>query len=127
MIYGIGTDIVQVSRMSQKLKRSGDNFAHSILSDREWDDYLACPDEQKATFLSKRFAAKEAFAKAVRRGFRQPVFLHNISIFHDKYNAPYFIVNDELQEWLYEQGISNVHLSISDEKKYVVAFVVAEE
>ncbi|MBP5788737.1 MAG: holo-ACP synthase [Neisseriaceae bacterium] len=127
MIYGIGTDIVQISRMAKKWQRSGDDFARAILSPQEWDDYSKCKDTQKAAFLSKRFAAKEAFAKALRTGFRQPIFLNNISILHNEHNAPYFALTDELQQWLNDKNIKNLHLSISDEKDYAMAFVVAEE
>ena len=127
MIYGIGTDIVQIARMQTKISRSGDNFAQEILSAQEWDDYLACKDTQKAAFLSKRFAAKEAFAKAVRMGFREPVALHNIRICHDEFKAPYFAVSDDLQQWLNTKNIKKLHLSISDEKEYAIAFVIAEQ
>lgn len=127
MIYGIGTDTVQISRMAKKWGRSGDDFARAILSIQEWDDYLNCKDTQKAAFLAKRFAAKEALAKALRTGFRQPVFLNNISILHNEHNAPYFALTDKLQQWINDRNIKNLHLSISDEKEYAIAFVVAEQ
>ena len=127
MIYGIGTDIVQISRMAKKWQRSGDDFARAILSTQEWDDYSKCKDTQKAAFLSKRFAAKVAFAKAVRMGFREPVGLHNIRICHDEFKAPYFAVSDDLQQWLNTKNIKQLHLSISDEKEYAIAFVIAEQ
>ncbi|MBQ1837813.1 MAG: holo-ACP synthase [Neisseriaceae bacterium] len=127
MIYGIGTDTVQISRMAKKWQRSGDDFARAILSTQEWDDYLNCKDTQKSAFLAKRFAAKEALAKALRTGFRQPVFLNNISILHNEHNAPYFALTDELQQWINDKNIKNLHLSISDEKEYAIAFVVAEQ
>ena len=127
MIYGIGTDIVQIARMQTKISRSGDSFAREILSTQEWDDYAKRPDTQKAAFLSKRFAAKEAFAKAVRMGFREPVALHNIRICHDELKAPYFAVSDDLQQWLNTKNIKKLHLSISDEKEYAIAFVIAEQ
>ena len=97
MIYGIGTDIVQISRVAKKLLRSGDDFAHAILSTQEWDDYQKRQDMYKAAFLAKRFAAKEAFAKAVRTGFRQPNLLNNISVLHDENKAPYFMMSDEIR------------------------------
>lgn len=127
MIYGIGTDTVQISRMAKKWGRSGDDFARAILSTQEWDDYLNCKDTQKAAFLAKRFAAKEALAKALRIGFRQPIFLNNISILHNKHHAPYFALTDDLQQWINNKNIKNLHLSISDEKEYAIAFVVAEQ
>ena len=77
--------------------------------------------------MAKRFAAKEAFAKAVHTGLRSPVTLHHISIAHDKLGRPEFVVEPPLQEWLRQQGIGRVHLSLSDDNGAVVAFVVAEK
>ena len=81
----------------------------------------------KTNFLAKRFAAKEAFAKAVHTGLRSPVTLHHISIAHDKLGRPEFVVEPPLQEWLRQQGIGRVHLSLSDDNGAVVAFAVAEK
>ena len=76
--------------------------------------------------LAKRFAAKEAFAKAVGTGIRAPVTFHAISVGHDEWGKPEFICAPELQKWLDKKGIKHVHLSMSDEEDTVVAFVVAE-
>ena len=81
----------------------------------------------KVNFLAKRFAAKEAFAKAVHTGLRSPVTLHHISIAHDNLGHPEFVVEPPLQEWLRQQGIGRVHLSLSDDNGAVVAFAVAEK
>lgn len=126
MIYGIGTDIVQISRMETKLNRSGDAFAQSILSMQEWTQYISFNERQKVAFLAKRFAAKEALVKALRTGFREPNLLSNISVLNDENNAPYFSVSNGMEEWLNNKNIKKLHLTISDEKDYAIAFVVAE-
>lgn len=65
MIAGIGTDIVSIPRVEALVQRYGDRFAKRILSDVEYEEYLQV--ERAATFLAKRFAAKEAAAKALER------------------------------------------------------------
>ncbi|MDD4882622.1 MAG: 4'-phosphopantetheinyl transferase superfamily protein, partial [Gallionellaceae bacterium] len=75
---------------------------------------------------AKRFAAKEAFAKAVGTGLRAPVSLSGIRVGHDDLGRPDFRCAPELDAWLAERQIGRVHLSISDEHEHVVAFAVAE-
>ena len=81
MIYGIGTDIVEVERIEVSLDQFGDSFAKRILASSEWADYEA--SKLKARFLAKRFAAKEAFAKAIGTGIRGDVSFQNIAVTHD--------------------------------------------
>ena len=76
MIFGIGTDVVEVSRIHDSIKKFGDTFARRILSDSEFKSYLKSSTQSR--FLAKRFAAKEAFAKALGTGFRSPVRFQNI-------------------------------------------------
>ena len=123
MIYGIGTDILDIQRIEHIYQRYGAVFARRILTADEWELFQNTPS---ARFLAKRFAAKEAFAKAVRTGLISPVSLQNISILHDDSGAPYFSVNAVLQTWLQKRHIEHLHLSISDEKNLVIAMVVAE-
>ncbi len=124
MIYGIGTDIVEVSRIEFSLERFGDAFAKRILNEREWQDYSL--SKTKARFLAKRFAAKEAFAKALGTGFRPPATFQNIGIAHDDLGKPVLDLAPELQAFLDEKGVCQQHLSISDEKALAAAFVVLE-
>ena len=125
MIRGIGTDIVTIARMGKALARHGDAFAQRILARAEWPDYTAVRDP--ARFLAKRFAAKEAFAKACGTGLRPPVLLSSIWVTHDALGKPLLAFSDELQHWLgCEFGAWRAHLSVSDEKETVVAFVVLE-
>ncbi|AZR60261.1 holo-ACP synthase [Eikenella corrodens] len=125
MIYGIGTDILRIERIEQLYGKYGQALAERLLSRIELLEWRSVGN--KANFLAKRFAAKEAFAKAVHTGLRSPVTLHHISIAHDKLGRPEFVVELPLQEWLRHQGIGRVHLSLSDDNGAVVAFAVAEK
>ena len=124
MIYGIGTDIVAVSRITALHERYGDALARRILTTQEWAAYAT--HAQPVRFLAKRFAAKEAFAKAVGTGIREPVSLRFIGVAHDEWGKPTFACAPELVEWLAQRGIARVHLSLSDEKEQVIAFALAE-
>jgi len=125
MIYGIGTDIVEVSRIEDSLARFGDAFAQRILNEREWLAYAQ--SQTQARFLAKRFAAKEAFAKALGTGLRAPATFQNIEVTHDDLGKPILDLAPELQALLDRQGILHAHLSVSDEKALAAAFVVLEK
>lgn len=124
MIYGIGTDIIEVSRVEDSLARFGEAFAQRILTEREWQAFEL--SQTQARFLAKRFAAKEAFAKALGTGLRGPATFQNIGVAHDDLGKPVLDLAPVLQEFLDQRGISFQHLSISDEKALAVAFVVLE-
>jgi holo-[acyl-carrier protein] synthase len=124
MIYGIGTDLVAVARMTDLHARFGERLALRILADAERGDYDQARDKDR--FLAKRFAAKEALAKALGTGLRAPVSLTNISVEHDDHGRPEFSFSPDLQAWLAERRIMTTHLSISDEQAHAVAFVIAE-
>jgi holo-[acyl-carrier protein] synthase len=124
MISGIGTDIVSVSRIEAAIKRHGQAFAMRILSNREYDEYSA--QAHPARFLAKRFAAKEALAKATGQGLRHPVTLHHITVDHDDLGRPVFVFSEELSGFMQKRGVVRHHLSISDEQEHAVAFVILE-
>lgn len=124
MIYGIGTDIVHIARIERLWAKYGDALMARILHESE---YPACQhSKQPARFLAKRFAAKEAFAKAVGTGLCAPVLLTHIAVAHDRMGKPVFVCSDELNEWLLRHHIARIHLSLSDETDNVVAFALAE-
>lgn len=125
MIHGIGTDIVEVSRIEESLVRFGDAFAERILTEQEWLSFSQ--SNTKARFLAKRFAAKEAFAKALGTGLRAPASFQNIGVTHDDLGKPVLILAPILQKALDQKKITQMHLSISDEKALAVAFVVLEK
>lgn len=124
MIIGIGTDIVSVARIEAAIKRHGAAFAARILNPPEQAEYAT--QLHPALFLAKRFAAKEAFAKATGRGLRHPVGLQHISIGHDELGKPGFCFDAELSAHLLQLGIERHHLSLSDEQDHAVAFVILE-
>jgi holo-[acyl-carrier protein] synthase len=125
MIYGIGTDLVEPSRIASSLERYGERFARRILTDKEWLDYAN--SNKQVRFLANRFAAKEALAKAVGTGLRHPVNLSHISITHDALGKPCFVFHPDLDRFIREKGIINHFLSISDELNLACAFVVLEK
>ena len=124
MIFGIGTDIVEVARIEASLAQFGDDFAKRILAEIEFASYQ--DSHIKSRFLAKRFAAKESFSKALGTGLRAPATFHNIAVSHDNLGKPILILAKELQAFLAEKNIKNMHLSISDEKNLAAAFVVLE-
>jgi holo-[acyl-carrier protein] synthase len=124
MIFGIGTDIVEVTRIEHSLTQFGDEFAKRILAPSELESYQN--SKIKARFLAKRFAAKEAFSKALGTGIRAPVSFQNIAVSHDALGKPILVLADELQIFVQTKRISNMHISISDEKNLAAAFVVLE-
>ena len=124
MIQGIGTDIVDIARMSALHDRHGPRLAHRLLTTGERSDYEIATD--KARLLAKRFAAKEALAKALGTGLRTPVSLANMAVTHDALGRPSFAFSPDLQAWLKTRRIARVHLSLSDEQHYAVAFVIVE-
>jgi holo-[acyl-carrier protein] synthase len=124
MIYGIGTDIVEYARIEKMWARYGERFAERVLSERELPECQRSANP--ARLLAKRFAAKEAFAKAVGSGLREPVRLPRISVTHDGLGKPVLQFDETLRKHLAQLGISGNHVSISDERGMIVAFVVLE-
>lgn len=124
MIFGIGTDIVEFARIEKMHARYGTRFAERVLSKSELPEYQRSANP--ARLLAKRFAAKEAFAKAVGSGLRDPVRLPRISITHDGLGKPVLQFDETLRTYLAQLGITGHHLSISDERGFIVAFVVLE-
>jgi len=124
VIFGIGTDIVQVSRMEENLARHGDRFAERILTETEMQRFLG--HARPAQFLAKRFAAKEAAAKAFGTGFRNGLSLRHIEITNDDNGRPLLQYSDMAENLIQQFQITRSHLSLSDEPHYAVAFVIFE-
>lgn len=124
MIHGIGTDIVRVDRLQAALERNGSRFATRILAPSERAAFEASRDP--ARFLAKRFAAKEAFGKALGTGVALPATLHAVSVGHDEAGKPLYEFGEALRAYMRERGL-DAHLSLSDEAEYVLAFAVIEK
>ena len=125
MIYGIGTDLVEPSRIARLLEKYGERFAKRLLTDEEWPEYVK--SAHPAMFLAKRFAAKEALSKAFGTGMRYPVSLNKIQVSHDPLGKPYFTFHPDLGSLVKDAGITRHHLSISDELNLACAFVILEK
>lgn len=124
MILGIGTDIVAIARIRDTLDRRGAQFAQRILSDAELVELNDV--KEPVAWLAKRWAAKEAFGKALGTGVREPLTLAGIGVGHDDAGRPLFELNDAIAVHLQSRGVTRTHLTISDEHEYAVAFVVFE-
>jgi holo-[acyl-carrier protein] synthase len=124
MIFGIGTDIVRISRMAQNLAKYDERFAARILTDAEMAVFT--DSAQQAQFLSKRFAAKEATAKALGTGFRDGLSLRDIGVENDAMGKPVLAFSERAQQLLQKQRIGRTHLSLSDESEYAIAYVLLE-
>jgi len=124
VIFGIGTDIVRVSRMHENLARFGERFARRILAEQEWEAFLA--SARPAHFLAKRFAAKEAAVKAMGTGFRDGITLKQIAVGHAPGGRPLLRFSEQAEAFLHRNGVGEAHLSLSDEEAYAVAFVTLQ-
>lgn len=120
MVKGVGTDIVDVARISAVLSRQGDAFVTRVLAVSEQPAYHT--SQQKPSFMAKRFAAKEAVAKALGTGIGNGVSFQDIVISHDTFGAPMVSLSGGAQTVMSQLGATRVFLSIADEKDYALAF-----
>ena len=125
MIFGIGTDIVDVKRI--KKMESIDSFAKKILGTDEYSSYKTFSESKKIKFLSIQFAGKEAFAKAIGTGISGDISLSAIQIVRDSKGKPIFNFDNQIQIHLDNLGITHSHVSLADEEDYAIAFVVLEK
>ena len=121
MIYGIGTDIVHVARMHESLEKYGEKFARRILTESEFSEFKEIVN--KTAFLAKRFAAKEATAKAMGTGFSGGLSLQHIGVKHDEAGKPILEFLGVAEKFIQKNNIKQMHLSLADERDYAVAFV----
>ena len=124
MILGIGTDLVEIGRIELALERWGERFARKILVPRELDRLAG--HRKPAAYLAKRFAAKEAFSKAMGTGIRFPVNWQNVSVANHRSGRPFLVFSDPLSAFVAARGIRAVHLSLTDEITVASAFVILE-
>ena len=123
-IIGIGTDIVEMSRMQATWERFGEHFANRILMDEEM--LLFKKTKQPARFLAMRFAGKEAAVKAMGTGFAHGVWLRDVGITSNKWGRPLIIWSERGQKVCDELGIGKGHVSLTDDAGLVMAFAVVE-
>lgn len=125
MIVGIGTDLVHIPRMQALLDAHGHKFAERILSDNELEQFKQ--SKQKPAYLAKRFAAKEATAKALGTGFRDGLSLRHIAVENDELGKPELVFYHQATVLKEQLNIGKMLLSLSDEHEYAVAFVTLME
>ena len=124
MIYGVGTDIVSIERIQEILNKNRDGFINRVLTEHE--RALFANKSDSAAFCAKRFAAKEAFSKALGTGIGRVVSFQDLTVRKNENGKPYFMPSEKLRLYLQEKGIKQGHLSISDESLNALAFVVLE-
>ena len=124
-VFGIGIDIVQIDRMSQLIEKHAESFAKKVLHENEL--VIFNNSKQKERYLAKRFAAKEAFAKALGTGIIEGVTLPKIEVVNDALGRPEIQLHGTAKEAAESKGISRSFLSISDEKSYAIAQVLLEK
>ena len=124
MILGTGTDLIDVRRIERALARFGHRFAQRVLVEHEYQRF--CNHAKPAHYLAKRFAAKEAFSKAMGTGIHFPVNWHNVSVANERSGKPYLKFSAPLTALLAQRGIRRTHLSLSDEAEMASAFVILE-
>ena len=125
-VIGAGVDIVENSRIKKSI--TNNSFLNRVFTSKEI--LISKKIKNKTSYFSKRFAAKEAFVKSLGTGFRDGLNLKDISIINDKLGKPSFFINKKIKNLIkkrFKINSFNFFLSISDEKKYSIAFVVFQK
>ncbi|AST70433.1 holo-ACP synthase [Kosakonia cowanii] len=123
-ILGLGTDIVEIARIEAVVARSGDRLAKRVLSPNEWGLYEA--HQQPVRFLAKRFAVKEAAAKALGTGIRNGLAFNQFEVFNDALGKPSLRLWGEAERLAEQMGVRSVHVTLADERHYACATVIIE-
>lgn len=121
-LIGIGTDLVSVARMETALQRHGPALARRILHPEEWREFQARP--ASAAWLARRFAAKEATAKALGVGIGARLGLRDVRVAHDAAGKPLLQLDGVGRRTAQDQGVTQMQISLSDEREFALAFVV---
>ena len=129
MIYGIGTDVCDIRRITATVaRRGGDRFAERVLGPAElqvWRARTARTPARGLRYVATRFSAKEAFSKAIGLGIRSPMTWRGCEILNEPSGKPVIRLNGELKTWFEAQGWV-AHVTVTDETDYAASFVVVE-
>ncbi|HBO24936.1 MULTISPECIES: holo-ACP synthase [unclassified Providencia] len=123
-IVGLGTDIVEIARIESVIERTADSLAKRILTDNEFMQYQQ--QTKPARFLAKRFAVKEAAAKALGTGIRNGLAFNQFEVSNDKLGKPLLTLNGEALKLATSLHATHFHVSITDERHYASATVIIE-
>jgi holo-[acyl-carrier protein] synthase len=129
VIYGIGTDICDITRIVRALERHGERFAERVLGQHEIEVFRARRAKVEArgvAYLATRFSAKEAFSKAIGLGMRSPMTWQNCEVVKAASGKPEIRLHGALHEWFASRRL-RAQVSVSDESNYACAFVVVEQ
>ncbi|MCL2891432.1 MULTISPECIES: holo-ACP synthase [Brenneria] len=124
-ILGLGTDIVEIARIASVIERSGERLARRILTENEWLQYQR--HQQPVRFLAKRFAVKEAAAKAFGTGIRNGLAFAQFEVFNDELGKPCLRFFASAAELAAHLGVKRVHVTLADERHYACATVIIED
>ncbi|PKF51658.1 holo-ACP synthase [Enterovibrio nigricans] len=125
-VVGLGTDIAEIGRFDTIIARkTGDAFAQRVLTPSELEKYAST--KQKARYLAKRFAAKEAASKALGTGIACGVTFHDFDVTNDEHGKPLLALSGVAKQLADARGVTNILLTIADEKRYAVATVLLEQ
>ena len=125
MIYGIGVDLIDIRRMEGVIQRWGDRFIQRVFTPGERE--ICYSRSSPPSAFSLRFAAKEAFSKALGLGMKKGVRWRDIEVFHFPGGRPGFKLHGRSSEICKKEKITGFHLSLSDEGEYGIAMVVLEK
>lgn len=128
MIYGIGTDLCDIRRMATTLGRRGERFVQRVLGPHEIEVFRqrhAAVPARGVSYLATRFAAKEAFSKAIGMGMRMPMSWRRCEIVKARSGKPEVVLHGPLAEWFAARSL-RAHVTVTDETDFAAAFVVVE-
>jgi holo-[acyl-carrier protein] synthase len=122
MIYGIGTDIIEVERVERAIAKEA--FKKKVFSERE---IAYCDSTKRSESYAARFAAKEAFFKALGTGWRDGLVINEVEVLNDALGKPFITLSGVTKEMVEAKGVKEIHLSLSHIKTHAIAFVTLEK
>jgi holo-[acyl-carrier protein] synthase len=125
-LYGIGTDLVEVARLTSSLQRHGERFRDRIFHPGEIAYCESLAEASMYRSYAARFAAKEAFSKACRVGIGPAFDWVEIEVRHDDASAPYLALHGRAKTFAAQEGLGAIHLSLSHAEDHALAFAVVE-
>ncbi len=123
-IYGVGIDLVRIDRMESMFERWGGRFEQRVFTEAEIS--FCSRRRNRVSCLAVRFAAKEAFVKALGLGLRKPVLWHDVEVRNDNLGKPEIVLSERARKYCVDSGIRSWHLSLTDDGLYGAAVVVIE-
>jgi holo-[acyl-carrier protein] synthase len=124
MIYGIGVDVLDITRVEKLLAKYESRFIDHLLTASEKEQYVET--NRRHHYLATRFSGKEAISKALGTGLRKPMTLHSVSILNDRVGKPELVFDEALDKFLRSHEVNRIHISFSHEGSLLTSFAVAE-